>query len=139
MLENYATQLRVRYDECDPMGFVHHSNFLKYFEIARTELFRADGGNYRDFESSGLFVVVVRVDCRYHMPARYDDELAVHVKVERLTEAKIEQSYRIERAGDLIVSANVTLAVIDRAGKLQRIPLSIRDPQSTNPNVTGVN
>lgn len=116
MLENYATGFD-SYDECDPMGFVHHSNFLKYFEIARTELFRHNRGNYRDFESSGLFVVVVRVDCRYHMPARYDDRYGDYsVKVERLTEAKIEQSYRIERAGDLIVSANVTLAVIDRAG-----------------------
>jgi acyl-CoA thioester hydrolase len=130
MLAKHTTRLRVRYDECDPMGFVHHSNFLKYLEIARTELFRADGGNYRDFESSGLFVVVVRVDIRYHAPARYDDELDVQVAVDRMTEAKIEQSYRLERAGELIVTATVTLAVIDREGKLQRIPESLRDPRS---------
>ncbi len=123
--------LRVRYDECDPMGFVHHSNYLRYFEIARTELFRVSGGNYRDFESHGLFVVVVRIDCRYRAPAKYDDELEITVKIERMTEAKIEQSYRVERAGTSIVTAQVTLAVIDCNGKLQRLPDSLKTPGST--------
>ena len=126
MLTDHQIHLRTRYDECDPMGFVHHSNYLKYFEIARTELFRASGGNYREFEQTGLFVVVVRVDCRYHKPARYDDQLVVSVKIDRQTEAKIEQSYRVERADALIVSATVTLAVIDRNGTLQRIPDCLR-------------
>ncbi len=128
MLTAHTTQLRVRYDECDPMGFVHHSHYLKYFEIARTELFRASGGNYRDFEATGLYVVVVRVECQYRLPARYDDELDIHVKIERMTEAKIVQAYRVERGGDHIVTAEVTLAVIDRSGRLQRIPESLRDP-----------
>jgi len=126
MLAVHTIPIRVRYDECDPMGFVHHSNFMKYFEIARTDLFRAAGGNYRDFEATGLFVVVVRIDCRYHKPARYDDELEVCVRIERITEAKIEQSYRVERGSELLVSASVTLAVIDRSGKPQRVPEALR-------------
>lgn len=112
------------------MGFLHHSNYLRYFEIARMELFRSCGGNYRDFESSGLFVVVVRVDCRYRTPAKYDDEIDIHVKIERMTEAKIEQSYRVERAGTTVVTAQITLGVINRQGKLQRIPDSLRFPGS---------
>ncbi len=39
----HTIELRVRYDECDPMGFVHHANYMKYFEIARTDLYRARG------------------------------------------------------------------------------------------------
>jgi acyl-CoA thioester hydrolase len=113
------------------MGLVHHSNYLRYFEIARTELFRSSGGNYRDFEASGLFVVVVRVDCRYQAPAKYDDEIDIHVKIERMTEAKIEQSYRIERTGTALATAQVTLAVVDRHGRLQRIPESLRFPRSS--------
>lgn len=129
-MNEHTICLRVRYDECDPMGFVHHSNYLRYFEIARTELFRVSGGNYRDFEASGLFVVVVRVDCRYRAPAKYDDEIEITVKIDRTTEAKIEQSYRVERAGTSIVTAQVTLAVIDRDGKLQRVPESLKNPGS---------
>ncbi len=125
---NHTVTLRVRYDECDPMGFVHHSNYLKYFEIARTDLYRARGGNYRDFEASGLFVVVAKVQCRYHMPARYDDSLKIVVEIDRISEAKIEQSYTVLRGDAKIASGSVTLAVVDREGKLQRIPDTLRIP-----------
>jgi acyl-CoA thioester hydrolase len=126
MLSEHTTHLRVRYDECDPMGFVHHSNYLRYFEIARTELYRAGGGNYRDFEASGLFVVVVHMDCRYKTPARYDDQLAIHVAIKEVTEAKIIQAYRVVRDEKEIVTATVTLAVIDSNGRPQRIPANMR-------------
>jgi len=128
MSSEHTIQLRVRYDECDPMGFVHHANYMKYFEIARTDLYRARGGNYRDFEGSGLFVVVAKIECRYHLPAKYDDLLSIQVKIDRITEAKIEQSYLVERVGKRIVTGSVTLAVIDREGRMQRIPDSLRDP-----------
>ncbi len=101
----HIIELRVRYDECDPMGFSHHSNYMKYFEIARTDLFRARGGSYRDFEASGLFVVVANIQCRYHLPARYDDLLKVSVKIDRITQAKIEQSYIVLRDDIKIASA----------------------------------
>ncbi|QDV24026.1 acyl-CoA thioesterase [Aureliella helgolandensis] len=126
MLSEHSTELRVRYDECDPMGLVHHSNYLRYMEIARTELFRASGGNYRDLEASGLFVVVVRIECNYRQPAKYDDLLTIHVQIDRVTEAKIEQSYRVERDGLSLLTAKITLAVINSAGRPQRIPDSLR-------------
>ena len=126
--KEHILEIRVRYDECDPMGFLHHSNYLKYFEIARTDLYRANGGSYRDFEENGLFVVVVRVDCRYRIPARYDDILHVAVKIERMTEAKIEQTYKVQRGGELLATADVTLAVVNRQGQLQRIPENLRNP-----------
>jgi acyl-CoA thioester hydrolase len=131
MSDEHRIQLRVRYDECDPMGFLHHANYLKYFEVARTDLYRSQGGNYRDFEASGLFVVVAKLACQYHLPARYDDVLDVIVKIERITEAKIEQSYRVERAEQKIVTGAVTLAVVDRQGRLQRIPDSLKQPRIT--------
>ncbi len=125
-MQQYTHSIRVRYDECDPMGFVHHSNYLKYFEIARTEMFRASGGNYRDFEASGLFVVVIRIECQYRSPARYDDMLSITASVERMTEAKIIHAYSVERDAQRLVVAQVTLAVIDPSGKPQRIPDSLR-------------
>ena len=128
MLDQHTTQLRVRYDECDPMGFVHHSIYLRYFEIARIELFRLSGGNYGQLEQAGIFVVVVHVDCRYMAPAKYDDELAIQVKIDKMTQAKIIHSYSISCGGKELVAARVTLAVIDRQGRLQRIPDEIRHP-----------
>ncbi|MCM2373086.1 acyl-CoA thioesterase [Aporhodopirellula aestuarii] len=117
--------LRVRYDECDPMGFVHHSNYLRYFEIGRTEFLRSAGGRYRDVEEAGLFVVVIHIDCRYRMSAKYDDEIQLTTRIARVTAAKIIHEYEIHRDGQILVEATVTLAVIDREGRLQRVPESL--------------
>ena len=57
--DDHEMTLRVRYCETDAMGLVHHATYVNYFEMGRTELFRSKGGNYREFESRGLFFVVV--------------------------------------------------------------------------------
>jgi acyl-CoA thioester hydrolase len=122
MLREHEIELRVRYQETDPMGFLHHAFYFTYFEIGRTELLRAAGGNYRRMEEEGLLVVVVRAECRFHRPARYDDVLRLRTTVARVTPAKIEHEYRLFRGEELLALGNVTLAVIDREGKVQRVP-----------------
>lgn len=89
MLTEHEIEVRVRYYETDPIGFLHHANYFVYFEMGRTELLRAAGGNYRNMERDGLFVVVVKADCHYHRPARYDDLLKVRTTVTRVGAAKI--------------------------------------------------
>jgi acyl-CoA thioester hydrolase len=125
-MREHTIELRVRYDEVDPMGFVHHSNYLRFFEIGRTELLRASGG-YREMEESGQLVVVVRVDCRYRKPARYDDLIQIHTRIDRVTAGKIIHEYKITRESETLVDATVTLAVIDRLGKVQRVPQTLID------------
>ena len=44
MLTEHDIELRVRYNETDPMGYVHNANYFSYFEIGRTELLRQSGG-----------------------------------------------------------------------------------------------
>jgi acyl-CoA thioester hydrolase len=132
MLRQHETTLRVRYDECDPMGFVHHANYFKYLEIGRTELFRAAGGNYRDMEAEGMLAVVIHIDCHYRKPARYDDVLVVETTLAKLTVAKLIYEYVIRRdnpsgGSDKILTATVTLALVNREGKLQMIPQSVFD------------
>jgi acyl-CoA thioester hydrolase len=126
-------QLRVRYDECDPMGLVHHSQYLKYFEIGRTEFLRSAGGRYRDVEASGLFVVVAHVDCKYRAAAKYDDLIDVTTRMVKVTAAKIVHQYEIRRDGQLLVEATVTLACVDRQGRLQRVPESVLPVASAQP------
>lgn len=131
-MREHTTELRVRYDEVDPMGFVHHSNYLRFFEIGRTELLRGSGGRYRDMEEAGQLVVVIRVDCRYRKPAKYDDLIRVKTRIDRVTAAKIVHEYEITRtneagAEEVLVDATVTLAVIDRSGTLQRVPQDLID------------
>src|SRR5262249_7239269 len=125
MLTEHSIQIRVRYCETDAMGCLHHSQFFNYFEQGRTELLRADGGNYREIEEAGLFLVVVRLQCSYHAPARYDDVLTLTTRVENVSAVKIDHSYRLLRGDQLLASATSTLACVDRQGKVARLPESI--------------
>jgi acyl-CoA thioester hydrolase len=122
MLKQHEIELRVRYQETDPMGFLHHANYFTYFEIGRTELLRAAGGNYRQMEAEGTLVVVVKAECRFRRPARYDDLLRLRTTITRVSGAKIEHQYELFRDGECLAVGNVTLAVVDRSGKVQPVP-----------------
>ncbi|MFN9971800.1 MAG: acyl-CoA thioesterase, partial [Phycisphaerae bacterium] len=104
------------------MGFLHHSNYLSYFEIGRTELFRAQGGSYRRLEALGLYLVVVNVNVRYRKPARYDDVLQVETTLTRTTPAKLEHRYRVFRDSELLTEGESTIACINGEGQVQRMP-----------------
>jgi acyl-CoA thioester hydrolase len=121
-VNEHIIDIRVRYSETDAMGFLHHANYLSYFEVGRTELFRAQGGNYRRMEELGLFFVVARIDVRYRRPARYDDELRLETRISRVTPAKLEHHYRLLRGDELLAEADSVLACVDRSGQVQRIP-----------------
>ncbi len=122
MISEQDLSIRVRYAETDAMGFLHHANYFVYFEMGRTELFRAQGGNYREMEERGYYLVVVKVECHFRAPARYDDLLTLTTRLARVTPAKLEHEYEIRRGNDLLTSGRSTLACIDREGRVQRIP-----------------
>lgn len=125
MITEHEIQFRVRYCETDAMGYLHHGNFVNYYEMGRTELLRAQGGNYREIEESGLFLVVVKLVCKYHSPARFDDLLTLRTRVELASAVKIEHSYELFRDGQLLATATSVLACVDRDGKVQRLPDSL--------------
>jgi acyl-CoA thioester hydrolase len=120
--------LRVRYPECDPMGYLHHSIFLQYFEMGRVELLRAAGFSYADLERAGLFFVVVKVEVKYKSPARYDEELALTTKVARQTHVRIDHVYELRRGETLLAEATTTIACVGRDGQLRQIPDFLMPP-----------
>ncbi len=119
-------EFRVRYAETDQMGFVHHANYLVYFEMGRVELLRARGMSYRDLEAQGYLLVVVKAHVRYLKPARYDDLLRLRTEVTRVTSARIDHRYQLFRDGELLAEGETTLACVDRDGNVQRIPEVLR-------------
>ena len=118
----HTITLRVRYPECDPMGYLHHSVFLQYFEMGRIELLREMGHSYTDFEKAGVFFVVVHVEVKYRAPARFDDELVLTTRVQRQTHVRIDHVYELKCGQTLIAEARTTVACVDRNGQVQLIP-----------------
>lgn len=121
-MKEHEIQIRVRYDDADPMGFLHHSKYFTYFEMGRTELFRASGGDHRRMEQEGLFVVVVKAECRFVKPARYDDLLTLRTRLTKISEAKVEHEYLLLRDQERLAQGKVTLAVVDPDGVVQPVP-----------------
>lgn len=120
-LEHTIT-LRVRYPEVDAMGFLHHSRYLQYFEMGRVELLRSLGHSYAELERQGVLFVVVRVECRYKAPARYDEEVQLTTRIVKQTHVRIDHAYELKRAGTLLAEAGTTIACVDRDGNLRQIP-----------------
>lgn len=116
--------LRVRYAETDPQGVVHNSRYAVYFEMGRTELMRLNGYSYKALEEQGFDLVVAKLSCRFHAPARYDDELILITTLSHWDRVRIEHSYELLRASDKrrLTTGQTTLVHIDREGKLQPAP-----------------
>lgn len=123
-----VSRVRVRYSECDPMGFAHHGAYAPWLEIARTELLRTSGVSYGELERTGVLLAVTRLEIRFRQPARYDDEVDVAVRVTGGGRARIDHTYEVRRvtpggAGDtLLATAESTLACIDGGGRPRALP-----------------
>jgi len=127
MLKSHEIEVRVRYPEADPMGFLHHSVYFVYFEMARIELLRTAGHAYRQMEEEGLSFVVAKAACRYQQPARFDDKLTIRIEVVRATAGRIEHEYQVSRDGQVLATCQLTLAAVSSDGKICRIPEWLRE------------
>jgi acyl-CoA thioester hydrolase len=99
--------LRVRYGECDPQGIVFNANYLLYFDVAFTELWRAAVGPWQDMVERGVDAVVAEANLVYSAPARFDDELQLQARVTRLGATAITTEIDVLRNEELLVAGRL--------------------------------
>ena len=123
----FVHSLRVRFHECDPQGVVFNAHYFAYFDIALTEMWREAFGSYGDVVASGTDVVVVEAGASFRAPARFDDELDVELRIERLGTTSMAMATAIRRDGELLVEGRIVHVFVDTAtmGK-QAIPDRLR-------------
>jgi len=128
-----ATRLRVRYAETDQMGVVYHANYFVWFEMGRVELLRALGHPYRALEDSGWQLRVIRAECQYRRPARYDDELEVRTTGLLISPVRVAFTYELVRLvdGDVLATARTEHVPLNRAGRPCRLPGPLREALTT--------
>ena len=123
-----TTNVRVRYKETDQMGVVYYSNYLVWFEIARTELFRKKVFSYRELEEErDLRLVVAEARCSYIQPARYDDLLDIHCHLNSIGKTSIIFGYTVKRDDEILAEGETVHVFTDPSGKPKRIPEDIRE------------
>jgi acyl-CoA thioester hydrolase len=102
--EQFVHELRVRYGECDPQGIVFNANYLMYFDVAFTELWREAVGPWQQMPERGIDAVVAHAELDFRAPARYDDVLELRAQVVRLGGSSITTEIDAMRGEELLVA-----------------------------------
>jgi acyl-CoA thioester hydrolase len=108
--EPFRHRIRVRFNECDGQGVVFYANYLMYFDVAMTELWRAAfGGGYAGMIENGTDAMVAEANIRYRASARFDDELDLVARVTRIGTTASLTAIIAERVSDGVVLADADL------------------------------
>lgn len=114
------TEIRIIYADTDQMGIVYHANYLKFFEIGRTELLRNLGIPYKVCEEKGIMLPVKEVFIDYKQSAKYDDIIIVSSYVAKLKNVSLKINYEIheKQSGKLLTLGYTLHPFVNKDGKV---------------------
>jgi len=122
-------KIRVIYADTDAMGIVYHTNYIRWFEAGRSELFRDMGIIIKDAVTSGMNLPLTQVYCHYHHPAHYDEIVTIETKISYVKRASMKFTYVVlNETREMILAEGYTVhACTDRNGSVTRIPECITE------------
>lgn len=121
----HVEKLRVRWVDTDASGRIHYTAAFRYFEVAEWELFRRAGISLRGHEQTFGFPRV-SVTATFHIPLYADDEIAVHIRPERIGTTSVTFALEVFREETLCLSGKVTSVFIGAQGRPIPVPEPIR-------------
>jgi acyl-CoA thioester hydrolase len=111
--EPFVHELRVRYGECDPQGIVFNANYLSYFDVALTEMWREALGPWQDMVERGIDAVVAEANMRFRAPARYDDVIALCTRVASIDDTSFTTDIDALRGDELLVQGRLQHVIVN--------------------------
>ena len=123
MSERFIHRLRVRYGECDPQGVVFNANYLAYFDVAMTELWREAIGPWEGMAQRGIDMVVAEANVRYRAGARFDECVRIETWVERLGTTSVTSRYDVLLEDDTLAVEGTLRHVVVALGTNEKRPL----------------
>ncbi len=126
----FTARYRVIYGDTDAAGVVYNANYLRFFEIGRTEMMRAWALPYSAIEAMGCILPVTETYLRFKAPAAYDDLLAIAVSLVEVSRVACRFHYAIVREEadgrtPLLVKGFTRHACVNRQGKLSPFPEAV--------------
>jgi acyl-CoA thioester hydrolase len=113
MAAPFVHELRVRYGECDPQGIVFNANYLLYFDVCFTELWREAIGPWQEMVERGFDAVVAEANLRFLAPARFDDVLHLEARAARIGNTSVTTEIDVVRDGEALVQGWLRHVVVD--------------------------
>ncbi|MGI6007439.1 MAG: acyl-CoA thioesterase [Ruminococcus sp.] len=86
---------KVQYYETDKMGIVHHSNYIRWFEEARTDYMEQLGAGYEEMEAEGVVSPVLEVSCKYKTMARFPERFQISVRMLEFNGIRMKLGYEV--------------------------------------------
>ena len=129
MGEPFRHRTRVRWNECDFQGVVFYANYLMYFDVAMTELWRAAVVPFGEMNATGADMVVAEARISYRASARFDDEIDLVASVVSMGETSMTTALSVERmpAGELLAEGELRHVFVEAESLRKRpIPDSVR-------------
>jgi len=129
--ETHVLPVRVYFEDTDCAGVVYHSNFLKFCERGRSDFIRLLGLDHQGLANpeagEPAVFVVRRVEIDYLKPGRMDDLLEIVTSCAQIGSASLVLRQDVRRDDALLVRARVTVVLVSRAGKPQRLGALVRE------------
>ena len=122
MSKSHIYELKVFVEDVD-FGRVFYSRYLQYIERARTELIYEKFGLTLTqlMNEHDVMFVVRKFNIEYLKSAVFEDNLSVETAVLKKTNVRINLLQEVKRGGEVLVSAEVELAVVDRSGSIKKL------------------
>lgn len=119
MMEPYRR--KINYYECDRMGVVHHSCYIRYMEEARIDYLERIGYSFASLEKEGIVSPVVSLSCKYLKPSTFGETLEIEVSVADISAVKLALAYVMSVDGKKVFTAESVHCFIEN-GRPIRIP-----------------
>jgi acyl-CoA thioester hydrolase len=105
------TNIRVSFNETDPLGIVWHGNYISYFEDGREDFGKKHGISYLDVKAKGYITPIVESVCQHKLPLRYGDIATIETTFEDTPAAKMIFRYKIFNPIGEVVCTGKTIQV----------------------------
>ena len=118
-------EYHVNFYDTDAMEIVHHSNYIRWFEIGRVEFLRMAGITLNELMAEGILFPITDVCAKFHSRGRFDDVLVIETTPSALTKAKMAFDYRILKKGEetvLVTGHTQNVFTNRKTGKIMRLP-----------------
>ena len=100
-MARYTVEEYVRWEDIDAAGIINYQAYLRFFGLAEAELLRSAGLTYTFlFESLGIWLPRVRVECDFRAPVKLDELLTVEAFFSRVGETSVHLDFEVRRKRD---------------------------------------
>jgi acyl-CoA thioester hydrolase len=127
----YCIEERVRWGDVDAARIIFYGAYIRFFEIAETELFRAAGLSYSEmFDNFDVWLPRVHLECDFYKAAKLDDLLEVAIYVDHFGNKSMRLNFEVYRKEEdqLIARAHFILAAVERSEfKTVPMPKELKD------------